>query len=1185
MAYTFSTDQQSIIDSRHQNILVSAAAGSGKTSVLTERIVGLVCDEKNPIDIDRVLVVTFTKAAAREMKERIGKRLLEKVRENPLDSHLARQATLIHNAPITTIDGFCLSVVKNHFTKIGIDPAFRTANDAELNLLKADIIKDIMKHAYASKDEDFYNLVDCYSKGENDDKIEDGILKLYNYAMSYPYPKQWLSLRKKDYEINSLEEFENGPIASEVKESIKLTLEDIISLVERTMKYCEKEAGVAGYAPSITTDFETLCELRDSLEGKSLSDISTLLQGYKFCTLKGKNNCFDELLIEYVQKIRSAYKDKFSKKIQSFLSLPMEDIYSDLIESGKTVCKMIELVEDFYDSLTAAKRDRGIIDFPDMEHMAINILVDEYRPDGSFSISDVAKSYKDFFAEVMVDEYQDSNLVQELIIKSVSREDDEACPNRFMVGDVKQSIYRFRLARPDIFVGKMERYKTDENAHDRLITLKKNFRSRQTVIDSVNAVFETAMTKRVGGIDYDADAMLYLGGTFTEDTPANKTEVLLVDTEENADASKEYEAELIARKIKETIESFGVQKGRELELRKAKYSDIAVLFRSLKSWRDPIKKAFDKYGIPFHLEGSGTLYDANEVREVLSFLMVLNNPLDDIACYAAMTSFFGGFTDEECARIKVLSGGTDRFFYSKVCTYAKNNPEDRKVASFLKRIDEYRRLSKVLPIYDLILRLYEETGIREAVFAKPDGEQRLANLNLLVTKAADYAKTSFVGLFNFLRYIELIKKTEQDEGEANILDENSNVVRVMSIHKSKGLEFPVVFVSGINGKYNESDFRAEFVSDIDFGVAASYINAKRRYKRATIKKHSINARGRNEASGEEIRILYVAMTRAKEKLYLTGSCKNAQDWFELPITTNSNSYLDLLKQPVVSDKDQIIFVRGTVNPQDILSLEVNDDINKLELKTDFERSAREADEALLKEFEERISFVYPFERLKKLYTKTTVSELKMAAIEREDDESAHPFEENEPKETIPSFAGGEAKTKGTDRGTAYHGVLELLDYKSFCDCADLKTELSRQLKAIEESGKFTADDLEKVNFGKLLKFVASDTAKLMGEADKNGQLFKEQPFVLGVSASLVEEDFPSDETVLVQGVIDVYYIIDNKVTVLDYKTDRVTTKEELIKRYKKQLEYYGTAVHTLTGLEVEKLMIYSFALNEAFVVE
>ena len=1182
MSYTFSNDQQQIIDSRHQNILVSAAAGSGKTSVLTERIVGLVSDPANPVDIDKILVVTFTNAAAKEMKERIGKRLNEKLAENPDNEHLQKQATLIHAAQITTIDSFCLYLLKNHFTKVDADPSFRVAGEGEIELLKEDVLKDVIKRAYASKDENFYHTVDCYAKKDKDDSLEKSIMSLYNYAMSYPYPLKWLEKRRTDYEFDSFEAFAESDLCKGILRDIEDALDDILSQIESTRKNCLIPGGADGYEPSIERDYKEVLELKESLKDKEYDEIGEALAVFSFATLKGKSDC-EESEKKYIQDLRKAYKDKFDDLHEKYFYQPLKDFYEDMRETAPVVSKVIDLVEDFYESFAKAKRERLIIDFSDMEHFAVKLLVDEYHDDGSYEISDVARDYRDYYKEVMVDEYQDSNLVQELIIQSVSGEHVDGIHNRFMVGDVKQSIYRFRLARPEIFVDKTEKYVTDAGDSHRLITLKENYRSRSAVIDSVNAVFEKVMTKERGKVEYNDDARLYRAGDYPADTAENITDLILVKSDEKAEKARETEAAAIAQKIEEVTESVRVKDKKSGEMRPAEYRDIAILFRSPSKWRNTLKDALESAGIPYHIEGTGDFYDTTEIRQVISFLKIVDNPLDDISLYGSMTSCFGKMNDEDCARVKAIGGDGGRFFYDKLVRYHELCPDDAKAEAFLTLLKRYRGLSKILSINELISGLFDETGYKHIISAMPDGEKRLANINMLVLKAAEYAKTSFYGLFHFLRYVELIKKLDRDEGEANTFDENSNVVKVMSIHKSKGLEFPICIVAGIDETFNETDQRAEFVTDIDAGIGASYIDPINRIKHPTLKKLNIIAASTKEMVGEEIRILYVAMTRAREKLIMVGLSKDPDEWQRHKGSGKYKSYLDLIR-PAVSGDSHALFNVYSVDKEGVAYKKTVKALKELASRERLDNLS-DVDEALYQKLKERFSFVYPHKALERLYTKTTVSNLKMAAIEKEDDGSFKPFEENEPSEFVPLFAGGSPEVKGTDRGTAYHEVMQLTDFAKVVFGKDTDAALTEEFARIVSLGRMTKEDISKVRKDRIRAFFESETGREMAEADRNGMLYKEQPFVIGVPASSVEEGFSEEETILVQGVIDAFFVRDGKVSVLDYKTDRVDSAEELIKRYKKQLEYYGDAVTKLTGMPVDRLLIYSFALGDVFVVK
>ncbi len=1187
MAFTPSPDQESIIKARKQNILVSAAAGSGKTSVLTERIVGLVCDENNPIDIDRVLVVTFTNAAAMEMKERIGNKLNEMLLSDPFNEHLQRQATLIHSAQITTIDSFCLYLVKNHFSEINVDPSFRVGSTGEIKLLKQDVLKDVIKRAYASKDEDFYHIVDCYSKKDSDGTLEESILNLYNFACSYPWPVKWLNDKRKDYEFETFKDFYESTLLSDLKAFMIKSFETAIYITKEAKRYALLPGGPYSYEKSLTEDLQFYESCLNTLKTNNIDALESVMQVYEAPNIGRAGKDADPNITNIVKDLREKAKKLVKDNCLSVFLIPLSLQYEDLKEAGRVVNKLIDLTIDLYESFNKAKRDRDIIDFSDMEHMAVEILVKNYEDEYHFEITDVAGDYRNHYKEVMVDEYQDSNLVQELIIKAVSREDEEENKNRFCVGDIKQSIYRFRLARPEIFMGKMAYYDKCPDSLNRLICLRSNYRSRKSVIDSVNAVFKNIMSLEQGGVNYDEDAMLYFGATFSPDKEDNKTEVMVVEKGKSKAAdSRDTEAEAIALKIMDEIKNREVYDKEEKITRKATFKDVAVLFRSPSGWRNAIKNAFDKYQIPFCLDGVGAFYDTLEISQVISFLRVLNNPLDDISLYASLTSFFGKFTDEDLALYKGKKGKEHRFLWDTLKDYLEFDQGNERLENFIGLINKYRKLSEVLPIHELISRLLDETDYRNIIAAMPDGKHRLSNVELLIGKANEFASTSFYGLFHFLRYVELLKKTETEEGEAQAFDEESDVVRVTSIHKSKGLEFPVCIIGGMDDDFNMKDYSKPFVFDIDDGIGALCINPEKRYKRDTIKRRLICRKGKADTLSEEIRILYVGMTRAKEKLILVTREKDPDEWeLDLKLGSTSN-YINLIKATVCKNPD--LFKITKIYATDITAAVVEKTINREALRLSLENMDNCDDLSLSEKIRDKFVFDYKYKGLETLYTKTTVSEIKMAAIEHEETDAVTPFKEIERSEYVPKFAGGETKVKGTDRGTAYHNLLQLLDFKALPFDKDEKAlwaYLYKEKERIVNEHSMSKEDEDKVFDTKIIEFLKSDVAREMSLADKENKLFKEQPFVIGVPASSVEASFPESETLLVQGVIDVYFIKNEKVTVLDYKTDRVEAGDELVKRYKTQLEYYGDAVKQLTGLETEALLIYSFGLNDTIMVK
>ncbi|MCQ2524794.1 MAG: helicase-exonuclease AddAB subunit AddA [Lachnospiraceae bacterium] len=1183
-AITYSNDQLKIIESRDENLLVSAAAGSGKTAVLVERIIRRVLGKKDEegnyiepgIDIDKMLVVTFTNAAAREMKARIMQALEEKLSENPEDKHLSKQATLIHNAKIMTIDSFCLYLVKNHFNEIGIDPSFRIASEGEIKLLKSDLVMEVIKEAYESGNEDFLRVVDCYSSKENDSNLADVILELFSFAMSYPWPNKWIEDHRADYDIDSVEKLKASSMFSDICKSLLDDLYKILISIRVGRKICED--GPVEYLPSVEFDEENVVSCIEALEKDDIDAfLAKFLLDEKVTLARKASGLEDDK--ERFKTLRKKWQDDLKALKKKYFFVSLETAANDMGATSKIVNSVLDLLVNFMDKFNEAKRDRGIIDFVDMEHMAIQILIEDYKDVNDYKITGVAQSYRDYFEEVMVDEYQDANLVQEILLKSVSREDLDQKNNRFMVGDVKQSIYRFRLARPQIFMDKQDLYLSGDKKANKLITLKENYRNRKSVIDSVNAVFEVIMHKDMGGTGYDDDQRLYPKASYNfEDTSDNKTELILFTKEDNK-SSIEMEAvahQILSLKGKMYVNDKDAPDGKRL----ADFKDFAILFRSQGPNITTLCDMLEKYQIPYHLTGSGAFYSAREVREVLNFLRVLNNPLDDISLYGLMVSFFGGFTDEDMALICAKSEGEHFYLWDKVCEHGEKY-KDERIISFISLIDDYRKRSVYTPISSLIMQILDETGYTLYVGALADGSQRLANVKMLVTKASEYAKTSFHGLFHFLRYIELMEKISVDEGEADISDENANTVRLMSIHKSKGLEFPICFVVSMGKAFNKNEMRENFVTDIDRGIGAQFVDSKLRIKRDTLRRKYILDKIEKESISEEIRVLYVAMTRAREKLIMTASVKDIDKFLEKLSIPTTDSFLGLVA-PIAAGNPHLFDLKTFDSlSQEKESVESYMSLSqkRLEFETD-EISEEEAE--IAKRLKDRFSFEYPFKNLEKLYTKTTVSELKIAALEEQEGESHNPFPDPVRVAKVPVFAGGETEVSGTDRGTAFHKILSLLSFeKELFTKEALKDEIERLVL----SGKVTKQEEEIVSFEKLFKFMSTDIAKRMHLAAIDGKLFKEQPFVIGLAASDVNAEFSSDETILVQGVIDVFFEEGDEIVVLDYKTDRVETQEELSNRYKTQLEYYAKALDMITGKSVKEKVLYSFGLNSTIVVK
>ena len=1209
----FTKDQQRVIDARKKNILVSAAAGSGKTAVLVERIIQMVIDEKEPLDIDRLLIVTFTNAAAAEMRERIFSAINEELLKRPESVHLQRQAALIHNARITTIHSFCLDIIRNYFGEIELDPGFRIADEGELKLLKKDTMKELLEDAYAQNDEKFIHFVETYSRGNTDKALEDLIEKVYNFTMSFPMPESYLEACKKAATEIDADRVLKSSYMAYLLDYVKKVIESLLESTKNALKITELPNGPYMYAECLENDKSNLEDLLDSAD--DYQKLGEKISGFKFAALSRKSDTsVADYQKECVKDIRSDVKDAIKKLQEKFFFDEQEAIVNVQKAAGVALVELYELVMEYTKRLGQAKKEKNIIDFNDMEHYALKILLKEEN--GELVPSKVAADYRNHFAEIIVDEYQDSNLVQEMILEAVSGEKDGRF-NRFMVGDVKQSIYRFRLARPELFMEKYNTYPEREKECE-VINLSMNFRSRQEVLDCTNTVFSKIMDESFGGITYDDAAALYYGADCYAEGDGYESELLLIEKpdKDDADNAKQREAMVIAEKIKSFVGHQMIYDKQAKITRPASYKDIVILLRSNKGWDEEFKKVLNEELIPCHIESKSGYFDAPEVRSVVEFLKVIDNPMQDIPLFGVMTSVFGGFSDEEMATLRAESKSAEDIenLYEAVKWYAgeKEDELSKKAEAFLEMISEYRMKARFMPIRQLLQQLFIRFDYVALVSSMKGGEQRRANVELLLQKASAYEQTSYFGAFHFVRYLQQIMEKEVDYGEADILDEQADVVRIMSIHKSKGLEFPICFVAGLGKKMNLMDLYQVLVSDSDLGIGSDYIDYNNRIQSSTLSKNVIIQKQLNDSLAEEIRILYVAFTRAREKLILTGSVSDIEKKiaslikyaqrpdkpFTMQELTDVSTALDYVLMALAKNKgmkevyealgmpislpekayQNREYVRVECVYKETLMLEKA----KEELTHEYSRKVFEnevferADKEHIKELRGRLQFSYGHRELENLYTKTTVSELKKAAYPVED-EAKPLFEDSEPTKCIPKFMKGEETILGTTRGTAFHKVMEVLPFERLTFVENIDKEIVQSLiKEQADSGKLPEEYVKLVRVEKIVNFLHTDLAKRMVKAAACGMLFKEQPFVYGMKASQINKEFPDTETVLIQGIIDAYFEEDDKVVLLDYKTDVVESEEALVKRYQVQLDYYANVLENLLQKPVEDVVIYSF---------
>ena len=1179
-------EQQKVIDTRDRNILVSAAAGSGKTAVLVARILALVTDPAHPVDIDRLLIVTFTNAAAGEMRQRIRDALEARAEEAPENAHLQRQLVLIHNAQITTIHSFCLQVLRSHFHMIGLDPGFRIADEGEMLLLRQDVLKETLEEAYelgagevhTTETEEFRQLLEQLAPGKDDQAVQNALLQVYQFSLGQPWPDEWLAGCRMAYCRPDKEETPPEPdwVRFVVKDT-KRVLADVREEILYAITLCQAEHGPYMYEKAMQDDLAMVEALQAADGYRELAKAFAVSGTYTRLSTK-KDESVSKEQKEQVQELRAGIKDALaSVRVQYFYDRP-EALEETFYASGVVVRALTRLVERFMEKLTEKKREKNVLDFSDLEHLALEILV--AHDETGIQASPAALEYAEQFEEIMIDEYQDSNLVQELILNSVAgRGRGEA--NRFMVGDVKQSIYRFRLACPELFLEKYQTYRELENACR--IDLHKNFRSRSEVLDGVNEIFRQIMTENLGGIVYDKDAMLYPGAVFAPDSGEARRlpEFLLLDPEDQD--KQEAEARLVGMQIQQMVGSFPVWDAKRSAYRPMAYRDIVILLRTVSGWAETFGEVLSDMGIPCFTGSQKGYFSAVEVRTVLAYLEVLDNPVQDIPLAAVMRSPIGGFSDEALAKLR--SASEERRFYD-CCTAYRDNGENAALRlaldTFFRQMEYFREKAAYTPIHLLLWEILDVTGYGAYAAALPAGRQRKANLDMLVEKAIAYEATSYRGLYHFIRYIESLKRYEVDYGEASLGTESDDTVRIMSIHKSKGLEFPVVFVSGLGKQFNETELRGRLALHSSFGIGCDYVDTTLRLRQPSLLKKVIQKTSALENLGEELRILYVAMTRAKEKLILTGAVPNASQkleaWQTLNVRametlsystlTKASSYLDWVLPALLQHSGKDCFLLRVLSAEDLLEESKEAKASDLWRVLEHPKEEPEARRYLERVF----SAEYPYEQEQAISGKVSVTELKKQTQLPEEHEGLELYPMKESKGTVPRFRAAETTMPGSMRGTIYHTFMENLDFHK-------KDVLETQLEEWIKCGKMTRDEAAAVRISDIRRFLESDIGLRMERAEEGGRLHREQPFVLGVPAHEIRSCWQSEELVLVQGIIDAWFEEDDGIVIVDYKTDRVRTMQTLAGRYHIQLEAYAKAVARLTGKTVKECGIYSFCLG------
>ncbi|MFL0267149.1 helicase-exonuclease AddAB subunit AddA [Candidatus Clostridium radicumherbarum] len=1245
-------EQEQAIITRNCNLLVAAAAGSGKTAVLVERIIRIITSLERPVDIDKLLVVTFTNAAAAEMRERIGEAISKAIDNNPNSSALQRQLILLNKANITTMHSFCLNIIKNNFHNIDLDPNFRIADGTEEILLKGETLQELFEECYEesenSENKEFLDLVESYGGGRDDIKLQELILNLYEFVISSPWPENWLKGMWSEFMVSEDFDFGRSKWGQVIIESIKIELNGIAALINKCINTLHGVYGLEPYEETLREDLQLILKLLSACDS-TWNNLYEEFKNNKFTTI-GKLNKkldYDKELSENIKAIRdSKIKKRLTALRDDICRFKPEQIRENLINLHPLMKELGELVIKFMDKYKFKKRERGILDFSDLEHFALSILT-EVNDNGERIPSETAVKLRDNFDEVLVDEYQDSNMVQEVIINMVSKKYSES-PNVFMVGDIKQSIYRFRQAEPKLFLGKYESYSLNEGSMERLIKLFKNFRSRSEIINGVNYIFKCVMSKVVGELEYNEDEALNLGASYklpeNEDTIVGgplelhlieKVEAKQDDDEEDEayegefskdDAQEEnidniqLEARVTARRIKELMEAkngktFKVFDKNIASYRNLEYRDIVILMRATKEYAPVFVQELGNQGIPVYADAGGGYFETIEIKTIMSLLQIIDNPLQDIPILAVLRSPIFSFTPEELIDIRLVDKKIPYYEAIKLCSESTENLEMKtKLLSFLNSFKIWREKSLHMPIDELIWYLCSNTGYFAYAGAMPQGAQRQANLRILFERARQFEQTSYKGLFNFVNFINRLKSSSGDMGSAKILGENENVVRIMSIHKSKGLEFPVVILSGTGKNFNLMDLNKNILFHESLGIGPEYVDAVRRISYPTMLKLALKRKIKLETLSEEMRILYVAFTRAKEKLIITGTVKDIKEsckkWCEaiededekIPEYSifKGKNYLDWIGPAVAKHVDgELIrnisdigaFSEDNINAdasnwfvktwtkKDVILEESDLTYSNIDVNL-FEKFSKDSKESKLKEeVERRLSWKYLQKEASKIPAKLTVTELKRSQNQLFSDENtANIFTTRLLKK--PMFLEETKGLSGAEKGTIMHFVMQHLDFKRVNSYEDVK----EQLLEMVQKELLTKEHAMSVSVKKITSFFSSEIGKRMlalKNMEKN--IKRETPFLMKLKASEVMENIPQevyeDEVIILQGVIDVYFLEEDGIVLLDYKTDFATEENmmDIKNRYESQLHYYTEALERMTGLPVKEKYIYLFS--------
>ena len=1249
-------EQRQVIESRNTNLLVSAAAGSGKTAVLIERIIELVLDEKNPIDINKLLVVTFTKLAASEMRERVSKAIEKKLEENQENEHLQKQLLLLSGADITTIDSFCKDVLISYAHLVNLDSNIKVIDPSENEVLSKEVMEELFEELYENNDESFLRLVDWYAKKNTDEGLLQLLLKVNNFVNSHPFPKIWLNEKAEFFNTSTKDDdFYLENYILDIASDVDMDLEFFELSIKNNLKKIENYPELEKYIDIYNTLLDALSVVKESL--KTFLKDNTKFDELKKSSYEFLNSNFgsfriskcDEEIKEIYNKVKKELDNIKSEISESLgaLNLDLENIKkeSDLIYPY--VRSISDVVIKFKEKFWERKQKFNYVDFADIEHLALEILVD-IDEDGNIIPSKTALEYQEKYSEVFIDEYQDSNLVQEILLSAVAKEN-----NRFMVGDVKQSIYRFRQADPSIFMEKYENYyrvEDDIDSFNKKIMLYANFRSRKEILEGTNLVFSKIMKKETGELDYTVDERLNPMASFKESDKnvGGAVEILLVDEKsedededeiiltdeysEDFEEMKSFKLECI--KIANTIYNMMNNKENPFKVydknfddyRKVEYKDIVILMRSPSSNTKILEEVFLEYNIPIYAESTGGYFDTFEVDTIINLLKIIDNPMQDIPLISVMYSPIYNFTSTELSEIRLVDRKL-KFYELLIKILEDEDIEIRvnlkeKIAKFISDLKLFIQKKSLVSADELIWFLYKYTGYYNYVGLLDMGEQRKTNLMLLFEKAKNYEKNSYKGLFNFVNYIQKIS-LKSDISEAKLISEDANVVRIMSIHKSKGLEFPIVFLANTNKKFNFRADDSNLVLHQKLGFGAVVYDMDRKTSFNSIMKKKIEKFKKNEQIAEEMRLLYVAMTRAKEKLIITGRVKdyenlreeissgidergnisnykilkinNYLDWILSSIdnlTVYGKSLNCLGREENFSGNEDLKFQLNvnTKTEEFIEYQRIKEEIKTNEIISEEDDIEVKNEMRTVKQFlEDRFNKEYIYKNVLNKPSSITVSEIKKMIQEEDEEKHQKYYKENFVLKTPSFIHQGEEKVgfNSAEKGTIFHLAMQLLDFSKFDteDVSKIREEVKLQINSFVEKNIMSLDEAETIKINWIVKFIQSDIFKEIYIANKSEKLFKEKAIDYNIKLKNLfkDENIEEDEKIMVVGIIDLFFENENgEIILLDYKTDYVTKEnlEEVKARYKVQLDLYKSAIEDISGKKVTKKGLYLFGINE-----